>query len=807
MKKITTQLLKTGALAVALIAGSASASIFQPTTAKSPQDADKAKTSSAIEMGRLIPGMKGMKKLSQKAPEDEVAVEELLFEDFSGFVPELADSVYLNEGVAQGDPFINPTYFHGQEGWWGQGVFSAGGACGLCYPGFGGYISTPNMQLYGNIHIQFKYKVQEGNTSNPMVIVGIGHGFDRMAQLVAYGAVQVSKDDWDKGWQDAELTLPSTYAEDDAWVQLNAAMYYKTGVLVDDLRITRDLDICGTPKDVWTYDYTRDGFSATWVPGAQNKSYLVNLTGWTPVSYDIEWHDISAATEEDPEGWSLENARIVELADGSKGIEMGAGSVVEMPANLATISDFMCYVTAPVANPESTLEFDIEGYYMGQWANLGGMYVFMMEEGFKNGINLGESISWFADNFETLRFKVKDLGMDPDAVDDTKIVMSDIAWSTNGWYDKFMAADNMPVEENKVTFTDLDMESLYFLSITGVNGSLLSKPTEEVQAIGVAAPDVLAATDIDFEKRRYTANWEAEAHADYGYTVSNFMMREIEEDNPEHIVMIDEFSGAEGDNAEDVSIEDNGDFNGYSDNYGWTTEPWYGIMNDGMIGTTYGGVLTSPYLTLDNNGGEYTVYFELMGWGEATLVVQNGVEYQKAQLNGEFNMITGKYDQDWIQVYMTFNGGGRHDRLEFYTLDGSSFLIGNFQVIQGVKKGDKVYECESSEFVGPDVTSYTFTSLDKPEGFKYDYAVQAHRIKGYGWYGEMLIATSNMSEDVVVDVESGVEEVEASAAIDRNAPAEVYTVSGVKVADSVSALPAGIYIVRQAGNAAKITVK
>ncbi|MBD5224425.1 MAG: hypothetical protein HDS68_00425 [Bacteroidales bacterium] len=52
---------------------------------------------------------------------------------------------------------------------------------------------------------------------------------------------------------------------------------------------------------------------------------------------------------------------------------------------------------------------------------------------------------------------------------------------------------------------------------------------------------------------------------------------------------------------------------------------------------------------------------------------------------------------------------------------------------------------------------------------------------------------------------NGVEEIEAD--VDPNAPAEAFTLSGVKVADAVDALPAGIYIIRQNGKSHKIAVK
>ena len=58
---------------------------------------------------------------------------------------------------------------------------------------------------------------------------------------------------------------------------------------------------------------------------------------------------------------------------------------------------------------------------------------------------------------------------------------------------------------------------------------------------------------------------------------------------------------------------------------------------------------------------------------------------------------------------------------------------------------------------------------------------------------------------IKVYVFNGVEEIEAD--VDPNAPAEVFTLSGVKVADTVDALPAGIYIIRQNGKSHKIAVK
>lgn len=803
MKQFTSEIMKGAAAILALTAATASAASLQ----KAPLNVDKDMVLPGIEMRNLISGMKG-KKAADNPARMESNLEVLLEEDFSGFIPELSDSVNVTSGVAVGDPFINPTYFNGQEGWWGQGVYSAGGAAGLVAPGIGGTISTPNMTLYGNIHISCKVKVQEGNNSNLILFLAVGHGMDRQPALVGYDMKTFAKNDWEQGWIEVEATIPSTYDGDDAWVQLNGMNYHKTGLLVDDLKVSRDTDIVGIPRDVWTYDYTRDGFSATWVPGAENKSYLVNLKGYKQTSDKEEWHYGDFTSDNVPEGWTMTNTEFTALEDGSRGIVMGQGSMVELPSNYATILDFITNVSVDKANPESTLAFAIEGLFDGRWTNLGYTYVYQMEEGQKYEINLAEQVSWFADNFNQVRFTVTDLGYGSEEnTDDTKVIVSDLKWSTNGWYNEFTVADRANVSDNHVTFANMDMDALYFLSVAGINGQLVSNFTKEVQAIGVAAPVVLPATDINFAKGTYTANWEAEKHADYGYTVSNFMARTVEEDNPEYIVIADTFADAEGDNAENV-MNMSGNFDGLTDVPGWSTaEGGYGITNDNMIGTWYGGVLKSPYLTLNNNGGEYTVYFRLMGYGKAELVVQNGIEYQKARLNGEFDMLTGTYDQDEIEVFMTFKNGRAHDRLEFYTLDGSEFLIGDFQVIQGVKKGDVVYEHESSESVPEGVTSYTFEGLEEPVGFTYSYSVQAHRFVTVDiWTGQDVTTDSNMSADMSVDSATEVRTIGESAGIDRYMPYEVYSTEGVKVSDNVNDLPQGIYILRQGTKATKAVI-
>lgn len=48
---------------------------------------------------------------------------------------------------------------------------------------------------------------------------------------------------------------------------------------------------------------------------------------------------------------------------------------------------------------------------------------------------------------------------------------------------------------------------------------------------------------------------------------------------------------------------------------------------------------------------------------------------------------------------------------------------------------------------------------------------------------------------------------EVAADIRLDAPIEVYTLSGVKVADSLETLPTGVYVVRQGAKSRKMAVK
>lgn len=94
-----------------------------------------------------------MRQNAEEADSWEVLVEE----DFSLMkkgTDEKPDTVTF---PGQMSGFLPDSLFH-TKGWFGLGCFQAGGSVALNYPGFGGVLNTPLMNMQGRLRVQMRVK-------------------------------------------------------------------------------------------------------------------------------------------------------------------------------------------------------------------------------------------------------------------------------------------------------------------------------------------------------------------------------------------------------------------------------------------------------------------------------------------------------------------------------------------------------------------------------------------------------------------------------------------------------------------------
>ena len=676
----------------------------------------------------------------QASAEEETLVEM----DFSGFKDgsETELGTHVTEAyLTEGNPYIDPSLVGGQEGWWGIGVYSAGGACALAHPNYGGAISTPMMNLYGNLHISCRVKVREGNKGSVILFFTLASAdiWYPSNPLLENGMYYIvfKPEDIEKGWMDVSADIPCTYTGDDAYIQFNSVCYSQTGIIIDDIKVTRDLNFVSKPTAVRFGDFSANGFSASWNPGAENKSYLVNLIEEiTLASDEVEFSE----NFEDPEScdsWTDQGAVRVTAggADGSAALKITGDAAIELPVNYGAFNNLSLWIATDGIDKDSEAELLIHVLKDGIWGKLGSI-VLKNADAEGGIINLAESVKGFAGEYTGVRFYCNDFAEGENAYIDN------IEWSTLGAYERNDIMKGKECNDNSIAISDLNMDNSFYFQVAGINGELISPYTSLTPVRGVAAPAMLQATDINPEAMSYTANWEKEPKAD-SYLITNYTVRLLKEEE-ECEVFYDSFENAKANEDGNIQHIDGSSFDGIADHNGWHASVPY--MSDGKIG---GAVIYSPEIPLHNNDGEFTLRFTAYAFGNGNIVVQSGYETQTARITAEYDPMTGTYSEGIAEVEMTFRNGSQHSYLAFYTLEEMPIMIANVSVSQSAKDGDMFFEPISTVTADAGKTSMVFDNLPACESNIYAYHIRAVRE-----YSDGYKVASDTKDNIIVEMKN-----------------------------------------------------
>ncbi len=739
------------------------------------------------------------------AAEEEVLVE-MDFSDFtSGSETELGECVtqqFLDSGI----PTIEPVWMNGEVGWTGIGVYSAGGTCALAQPGLGGCINTPAKNYYGRLHITFKVRAREDNVrvSTFPVFVSVCTG-DAYYPVAAINDIhmEILKNE-DLEWRTVDVTFNCDYDRDDAFVQINGCNHSDTGVLIDDLKITRDYEFATIPSNLTFRRFTDNGFSALWLPGAENKSFLVNLQEERVVSTEETTYseDFNYGI---PENWVAEDA--IEVSEGgfdnSSAIKLGSEGLLQFPINYATLNDVSLFIQ-PNLNDDSEGSMAIEVLFNGDWLRLGKVNLTLISsEGTE--LSISQSVPNFAGNYTGIRF------IPLNFKEEEYVLIDEAVWSTDGVRERSLIVDAMPVNENEVTFEDIDFNAAsYFMQVAGVNGEIITDYTPWSVVEGIIAPNLLPATNINNEPFSFTANWERAENAD-GYIVKAYQQYVLKaEEN--RVAFADYFSNAVSGNdvpGYDIAIVDS--FDGLTDMPGWTIDMWPGMMADMKIGAS---AFSTPEMALQNNNGVFTLKCTASSWGRCPIVFQSGLEKYVVTTNGEYDPSTGNYAADYVDVELTFHNGAENTVINIYSLDYNYVLVSDFVVTQDVKDGDYSYSLLSSATVESSEDSYTFNELPVKENDNLAFGVHAFRYLSNGTIYtsetnpfEIVKFQPSEVEKLFEDSLSGIKvftnDDSINVVLDMAAEIHIFNTSGTCVAticgtegiNSIHNLVKGIYIV------------
>jgi hypothetical protein len=657
----------------------------------------------------------------------------ILEEDFNKFtdgsisepgawVPADYDENYMDYYKESGGFIPVPEELTDKPGWLCCGLRQAGGAV---YAGDSrlaiGMLITPEDDYYGKVTIRFNARTTSKNNTGVMVFVGDDMKLVQLKpgeELLPY-----------------EVTFTrESHEPTSVCIQIPTYTPGK-GYILDDLKITADIDFAVAPSNPLAMDFTDKGFTAWWNPSPNGHHYLLDL--WE----ETEKSDEGAEVKEDfsdaeiwddmlclPAGWNYDGEDPAVVDDG---YENSIALVLDKnrqdlywEGNGGRIMDFSVFLKKyGMAEGRDDNAYppvvSLSGWDGEGWSSIGTLYLESVPD---EGVFLHLMDCIKAGNNPTGRFTKFRIATNY-FIDGDKILIDEVNFLTTPPAKIRQIKEQETVEENKSVMTDLDPDAEYYFRVYTVNEyGTVSEPTQRVHALGVASPTVSQASDIE-SRGAYTANWLPVGKAQ-SYTVKNYRSTKITTDEDNHAIITDSFGHAAGD-GDIVNIGGTTFINldTYSDVNGWSA--YHGCMADGMLGARGDyNELRSPELTLNNNDGKFSVKMTVYSYPGEILAVQSFDTYETIEFTGEPDALgLVKAEREF-----TFTDGRAHHQIVFYTLYGDPFLIDDITISQDVKAGDRVMSLSSSEEISdPTVTSHRFSGLRRSDEFDYAFSVIAHR--------------------------------------------------------------------------------
>ncbi len=740
-------------------------------------------------------------------------LEVVMREDFDKFTAGTEtefDSVDLTN---TGTQMISDEYTQ-LPGWWGIGVYQAGGNCALAYPMRGGVLNTPTADLSGKLTIKLRAKAVHGQAT---MLINLLCGPKEGPQAVA-DMFQMTFDS-ENGWTEQVYEVENFYKGDDCFIQLNG-MTYNMGIVIDYIEVSRDGAYIERPIETSAHSFAEDAFTAKWnkVEGAER--YLVNLyeeslSGEPAIEIDEDFNGMDIADPQFPEGW---DANFRESAVGEGGADNTTAvrfsdndDYLVLPYNGGRLKELSFFVK-PGADMDDYSYACIMVYGMvdghEEWYPVG--YLYAAQAG-KDGAIM-DMTDLVAGEYTAIKIACFYFDYDTD-----EVFIDNIHYVADEPVKRECVREDMEAKDNQLRIEGLDPELDYYFDVKAVKGEMVSESSPLQAAFGVATPVILDATDID-RRGAFTANWNAVPKAT-SYVVDLFNAATVDADEQKHVVLEEDFSKVESERTPDqpmlIGDIDYMELDAYTQTPGWLGSGV--VVANGMLGVfgsgSYDLDLLTPYISLHNNNGDYAVEADVYAKAGETLVVQgfNGVASYKIEETGLQTIV------------FNLSEGVAKDRLMIYTLNHSTFLLDSFRVVQDLKEGDSVLAYVETAQVAAPETSVRFSGLDTKNGGRYAYTVnslyQKYNASCFSDPSDAMLVDLTGSEVVSVPLDDAAVELalnglELTVRTGSVGEISVYTLAGLSVgtgsalSELTVMLPEpGIYVVKVGDKAMKINVK
>ncbi|MDE6355283.1 MAG: T9SS type A sorting domain-containing protein [Prevotella sp.] len=780
---------------------------------------------------------------------DEIPTVTVIDEDFSGFA---AGSENQPDEQSIGGP-ENPNWkitggYMKTEGWTGGGVHQAGGACALLpYKGtYGqsyGYISTPEMELYGECVVTFRAKrTAQGGGDLWVVLCDNEEGPIYDEEIDCYLTSE---------WQQFELRTTKATFKNNSIFQFTAQ---KGSVLIDDIKITRKRNVIPQPEMNNARNISQTEFVASWLPTATAEKYLFNVyykdmpdgehvSGTIVESFEginaTADGKINVSSPNYPEGWniSLSAAGSKEITtaagqfcSGKQGLVFDAeGDYIESADAPAPLKKLSFWIKPSVIDddeePISLLQVSIL-HRNGRWEAIANLPSFYLEE---EGVMYQFGGDVLGDDVTRVRFELIQKNKVTFYIDDVT-----------------MDYETQPVpyplitdEELTDTFRivkDVDPAYDYFYYVQAKEGNIVSEVAYHVWVDGLTGLKPSLSAPADVTGNSFTAKWEKMAKADR-YEV-NLYESFLTTKAGEEVTLIEENFNKATEGTIDTPCEPEGwdySFNLYDlglAHTGWQARSL--IWANGMVGGkaswydgVQGGTIISPALKLAD-GGDVKVTINAVSMredGKLTFVIMDdpmaymaimAIENIPFATTGQVEKLEAVFPAEYINGYMQ---PGKDYYISIFTT-GGAFFLDDVKVTQVRNNaGETVYA--PCDVMIANTTSHTFTGLKT--GSTYAYSVKALRTKDFEDYMsdmsdiiEVVLGTDGIDSPMAAHPGNGISVGDgqlsvtmADSGIIRICDMQGRTLRVISGQSGINTttLPAGLYIVNAEGKTTKVVVK
>lgn len=707
-------------------------------------------------------------------------------------------------------------------GWWGLELYQAGGACLIKryyseYYGetLDGYISTPEMELYGTSTLTFRARRTGGDGTQLFVTL-----CDNTTGILDKTNIDITGE-----WATYTFTSDKATFNNKNVFQLNGR---GVDFLIDDIKIERVINKIAEPGGLSYTNNSSSSFNMSWEPVDDATSYLLNLyyldytegvekvsgslcENFDAINVNDDGMTINTANPNYPEGWTFsfmpEGTRQIYTTEGDYNSGPNALALTQtddfiqtpvLPAPMKKIS--LWIKPTDMSDPEtfnySMLAFHVYNSILEEWEWIANIPPYWLEENGGVFTFEGDEIGDGCTALRLVMYKSDEV--------DCNFIIDDLQIDYETQKTPQSVLDDYELKATSYRYNGEHPECDYYFTVRAKNDYAVSDETYPTLIDGLKGvkPVVLPASDIT--ENSFTANWEPMPRAE-SYTVSLSKVIRATEDNSRVEIIHEDFNRiTEGTLEEPVKDEQNILLDlkeeGLTDSQWMLTQPQFA---NGMAGS-YGirpwagnaGLVISPRLDLSNNGGAFDVVCTVVPTqpDEKIAVVIIDDPYQTSTNYGCEITMGEPFKPVTAEIH--FKEGGHKDALVcFMAMSGKGFFVDDVAIYQDLKAGEAIkLPVETVE--GITGTSYIFKDLDK--GTSYSYSVMAQRNKNFMDY------YSDFSDYAEVFIGAGGTSIEGVDVSDNSAPVEYYNLQGMKVTNPEQGK---IYILRNGTKVKKVIIR